>query len=152
MKQAVVAVGLILGFSSFANAAEPRSTAFSNWLNRHDLPFHKTPKGHPLPGTPGGNRNGSNGTNTDGSFSNGTDSNGDNPAGNTGGNEGGSSFGNFVNSITGDNGPAGGGETPHGKIAAPEIDPASSVSALGLLSTALLMLRGRRKKQSPSLT
>jgi hypothetical protein len=149
MKQAVVAVGLILGFSSFASAAEPRSTAFSNWLNRHNLPFQKTPKGHPLPGTPGGNRNGSNGTNTDGAFSSGTESNGSS----TGGNDGGSfSFGNFVNSITGDNGPTGGGETPHGKIAAPEIDPASSVSALGLLSAALLMIRGRRKKQSPSLS
>jgi hypothetical protein len=142
MRQVVVAVGLILGFSSFASAAEPRSTAFSSWLNRHNLPFHKIPKGHPLPG---GNRNGSNGTNTDGAFSNGNS--------NTGGNEGGSfSFGNFFNSITGDGGPTGGGETPHGKIAAPEIDPASSVSALGLLSTALLMIRGRRKKQSPTLS
>jgi hypothetical protein len=146
MKQVVVAVGLILGFSSFASAAEPRSTSFSNWLNRHDLPFHKAPKGHPLPGTPGGNRNG---TNTDGSFSSGTDSNGNNPGGNSGGNF---SFGNFFNSTTGDGGPTGGGETPHGKIAAPEIDPASSVSALGLLSAALLMIRGRRKKQSPTLS
>jgi hypothetical protein len=150
MKQVVVGVGLLLGFSGFASAES------QNWFNRHDLPFHKTPKGHPgRPGGPSlgnqGNTGNSGGSGSGQSFSGGSDSNGNNSNGNNsaGGNGGGSSAGNFFTSLVGDDTPPHGGQPsggPGGKIAAPEIDPASGASALGLLSAALLMIRGRRKK------
>ena len=36
-------------------------------------------------------------------------------------------------------------------VSAPEIDPASGSSALALFAGAVMLVRGRRKKQSPSL-
>jgi hypothetical protein len=144
MKRVVVGVGLLLGFSGFASADDS-----SNWFNRHNLPFHKTAKGHPRPGGPSLGSQGTSGGNGSGqSVSGGSNSNGNN----SGGNSGGSSFGNFVGSFVGENTTPGGGKSGgSGKIAAPEIDPASSASALGLLSAALLMIRGRRKKHDAPL-
>jgi len=142
---------LLLGSSGFASAEG------QNWFDRHDLPFHKTAKGHPV-GKPGsgpsfGNEGNSGGNGSDQSFSGGSSSNGNNSNGgangNSGGNGGGSSSGNFFTSLVGDDTTPHGGQSSggnNGKIAAPEIDPASGASALGLLSAALLMIRGRRKK------
>lgn len=153
MKQVVVGVGLLLGFSGFASAES------QSWFDRHDLPFHKTPKGHPVgrPGGPSlGNQGSSGGSGSGQNFSGGSDSNGNNSNGNgsngnnpAGGNGGSSSSGNFFTSLVGDDTTPHGGQSSGGaggKIAAPEIDPASGASALGLLSAALLMIRGRRKK------
>jgi len=41
--------------------------------------------------------------------------------------------------------PGGGGSGHHGPVPAPEIDPASAVSALTLLAGGLAVLRGRRR-------
>ena len=82
MKRVVVGVGLLLGFSGFASADDS-----SNWFNRHNLPFHKTAKGHPV-GRPGGsplvNQGNSGGSGSGQSFSGGSNSNGNNSGGNSG--------------------------------------------------------------------
>lgn len=148
MRKVVIGVGLVLGFSGLASAADN-----SSWFERHPLPFQRTPKGHPV-GRPGGPSLGSQGT-SGGSGSNQSFSGQGNSNGNNSGGSGGtSSFGSFVGSLVNDDTPPPnhwGQTSSGGRIAAPEIDPASGASALGLLSAALLMIRGRRKKQDATL-
>lgn len=144
MRRVVVAVAFVLGCSGLASAADEHSS----WFSKHSLPFQKTAKGRRPIGPPNSNKNGS--ANADANASN---AGGNNSGSNTGGGNsffgGNFSFNNFF-TTTDNSKPYTGHSKPNGKIAAPEIDPASGASALGLLSTALLMLRGRRKKLNAS--
>jgi hypothetical protein len=164
MRKAVAAGALIIGCSVFAQAAAPVETWDQNWFVRHASPIHRELKSDPGAGKPRGGSN-SFGNNLSGNNSSGNNSPGNNPPGNnppgnnlTGNNPPGNNPpgnnppGNNPpgNGIWSDPDPGGttgnGGGQTSGNVVAPEIDPASGVSALGLLSAALLMLRGRRTK------
>jgi hypothetical protein len=104
---------------------------------------------------PGGNGPGWTGTGGNGPSGSGPSGNGpggSGPSGTPGGNgpsgsgPGGSRPGNTPDSSPNWGGPVGGGSNNPGTHTVPEIDPASGMSALTLLSGALLVVRGRRKK------
>jgi hypothetical protein len=181
MKKAFVAGVFILGFSGFARAAAYPDTWYQHWFVKGELRFHQSVKRGPGGGNGPGSVNtwninqssgnpGSNGNPGGNSFSSGSGSgggffstwllggNGGNSGnGGDGGNGGnGGIGGNGGNGGDGGNGGIGGnggnGPGPGGNIVAPEIDPASGVSALALLSAALLMIRGRRKRPVAGLS
>jgi hypothetical protein len=167
MRKAVAAGVLIIGCSVFAQAAAPVETWDQNWFIQHASPIHRELKSDPGVGMPRGGSN-SFGNNSSGNNSPGNNPPGNNPPGNNppgnnppgnnppgnnppGNNPPGNNppgngiWSDLYTAVTTGNG-NGNGQTSD-NVVAPEIDPASGVSALGLLSAAVLMLRGRRTKQ-----
>lgn len=153
MKKIVVAVGLVLGFSGIANAG----TWYPNWFDKRPLGLHRNLKPRPGTAPPAGNRVNSNGNDSGGNNSDGNSGASSSGVSNPGGSNSTAVTGKFSvddlwTSLAGGGGSTGSGQKSHGRIPAPEIDPASGVSALSLLSAALLMIRGRRKKLGPDLS